>query len=126
MIRLIINIVLFIILNNIIYSQDTTIVLNKREYTGIIKGIIYLEQKDSISNNIINQYDSIIIKYDEKIRNDSLSLYYKDKILDEFKNQNDIMYNKIYELENPKFYNTREAFYSYGVLSILSIFLILK
>ena len=114
--------ILFLLITSISFSQsqDTTLSLQKVEYIGVIKGIKYLESKDSLVLDLISDYDKQIDNYKKLQVQDSLKFHYTNGMLKETTKYKNNIEKKLDECENPPFYNNKIAFALYGmILTIL-------
>lgn len=104
--------------------DSTSIILEKREYIGVIKGIKYLEAKDSLVSNLIIQYESQIDNYRNLHNQDSTLIINSESRLKEVMEDRKKISEDLYSCENPPFYRTSIAYVLYGVL--ISILLIIQ
>lgn len=113
--------ILFLVSTSFSQSLDTNITLKKPEYIGVIKGIKYLEAKDSITSSLISNFDSQVDNYKKLREQDSIKFHYTSKMLKEAVEYKDIAEKNLYKCENPPFYNTTIAFLLYGMISVILI-----
>lgn len=99
--------------------KDTSLTLQKTEYIGVIKGIKFLESKDSLTNSLIQQLETQIDNYEQLRAQDTLQLHFANTRLKEVVDERIDLTNKLHDCENPPFYKTKTASYILGVLSVV-------
>lgn len=116
-------IIIFFLFIGTLHGQlpDTTLSLQKTEYIGVIKGIKYLEAKDSLVASLVLDYDNQIDNYKKLHNQDSLIFHHTNEMLKETTKYKDLAETELYECENPPFYNTKLAFALYGVILTILI-----
>lgn len=106
-------------------TKDTTLSLVKNEYIGVIRGIRYLEGRDSLQSVLINQFESQIQNYVSLHAQDTLQLHFATERLDEAVTDRNRLKLELDDALNPPFYKSKTTFFILGALSVILLHIVI-
>lgn len=117
------RLLLLIFISFIAFAQpkDSTVVLEKNEFIGVIKGIKYLEAKDSLTMELTQQYEQQVDNYKQLHDKDSLQLYNATKWVTAVTDERNKVVIDLNDCQNPPFYKTQTTSFILGMLTVILI-----